>query len=321
MAYKNMYKGHMLKDRAFIITIIAFSLLVIIVGLQGTAIHRVLAPTPDLNNITGSSNTQGNNNILLLTKILAKNLENHIQKAGAILEVTSKLPQVRNVSYAHLLNQTLNTLHGIPQQADIEKRRVAKNMLSSNSDLQIVIFIMPNGDIYLDEPYSRQQILTITNLAFRDYFKGVIKTNDIYLGDPAPSASSGQMRSVIAVPVYSLKDNSTIVGVWAGGIDFAILNKELQSYNITSLDGSNGTDNTRIIYVGHNGQKIADSDINKSKTPESFATLNSFKNAISGQSGSTIDTIDNTKMLVTYQPVRVFNNTWTVLLMQPIPPQ
>jgi hypothetical protein len=49
---------------------------------------------------------------------VAKNLENHIQKAGAILEVTSKLPQVRNMSYVHLLNQTLNTLHGIPQYAD-----------------------------------------------------------------------------------------------------------------------------------------------------------------------------------------------------------
>jgi hypothetical protein len=312
----------MFKDKAFIITIIAFSLLVIIVGLQGTAIHRVLAATSNLNNIAGSSNTQGNNNNILLTKTLAKNLENHIQKAGAILEITSKLPQVRNVSYAHLLNQTLNTLHGIPQQDDIEKRQVAKNMLSSNSDFQIVIFIMPNGDIYLDEPYSRQQISTTTNLGFRDYFKGAIKTNDIYLGDPTPSASSGQMQSVIAVPVYSLKDNSTIAGVWAGGIDFGILNKELQLFNITSLDGSNGTNNTRVVYVGHNGQKIADSDINKSKTPEAFATLNSFKNAISGQSGSIIDTMDNnTKMLVTYQPVKAFHNTWVVLLMQPIPTQ
>jgi hypothetical protein len=213
-------------------------------------------------------------------------------------------------------------LHGIPQQADIEKRQQAKNMLSSNSDLQIVIFIMPNGDIYLDEPYSRQQISTITNLAFRDYFKGVIKTNDIYLGDPTPSASSGQMQSVIAVPVYSLKDNSTIVGVWAGGIDFAILNKELLSFNITSLDGSNSTYNTRVIYVGHNGQKIADSNINKSETPKSFANLNSFKNAINGQAGSITDIVDNnTKMLVTYQPVKVFHNTWVVLLMQPIPPR
>jgi hypothetical protein len=45
--------------------------------------------------------------------------------------------------------------------------------------------------------------------------------------------------------------------------------------------------------------------------------LTSFKNAIiNGQSGSTIETIGNTKMLVTYQPVNVFHNTWAVLLMQ-----
>jgi cell division protein FtsX len=70
-------------------------------------------------NTTDSNSIQ--NNISLITNILAKNLENRIQKAGAILEITSKLPQVRDVPYAHLLNQTLNTLHGIPQYADIEK--------------------------------------------------------------------------------------------------------------------------------------------------------------------------------------------------------
>ena len=299
------------------------SLLVIIVGLQGIAVHHrgvLAATTSDIssNNVTDSNSKNIQKNNILLTKILAKNLENHIQKAGAILEVTSKLPQVRNVPYAHLLNQTLNTLHGIPQNADTVKRQVAKDILSSNSDFQIVIFIMPNGDIYFDEPYSRQQISTANNLAFRDYFKGVIRTNDIYLGDPSRSVSLGQMQSVIAVPVYSLKDNSTVAGVWAGGIDFNALNKELQSLNITS--SSSDGNNTRVVYVGHNGQKVADSDVNKSKTPESFATLNSFKNAMNGQSGSTIDVADSKKMIVIYQPVRAFHNTWVVLLMQPIPP-
>ncbi len=147
-----------------IITIIAFSLVVVILGVQATAMHRVFAATSDLRNITSSNITEKNNNILL-TKILAKNLENHLQKAGAIVEITSKLPQVRNIPYAHLLSQTLDTLHGIPQYADIQKRQVAKDMLSSNSGFQIVVFIMPNGDIYFDEPYSRQQKLTTTNLA------------------------------------------------------------------------------------------------------------------------------------------------------------
>jgi hypothetical protein len=85
------------------------------------------------------------------------------------------------------------------------------------------------------------------------------------------------------------------------------------------LDSSSDSNNTRVVYVGHNRQKIADSDINKSKTPESFAAPNSFKNSINGQYGSTVDMVGNTKMLVTYQPVKIFHNTWAALLMQPIP--
>jgi hypothetical protein len=126
-----------------------------------------------------------------------------------------------------------------------------------------------------------------------------------------PTAAYGNREAVIAVPVYSLKDNSTIVGIWAGGIDFKILDKELQSIKLPSGE--------RVVYTGDKGQKVADSDVNKSKTPESFANLNSFKSAISGKSGSIIDTADNTKMLVAYQPVKAFHNTWVVLLMQPIP--
>jgi hypothetical protein len=77
----------------------------------------------------------------------------------------------------------------------------------------------------------------------------------------------------------------------------------------------------RVVYVDSKGQKIADSDINKNTIPESFSNLTSFKAGIGGQAGSTIDTVDNTKMLVAYQPVNAFHNTWVVLLMQPSPPQ
>ncbi|MGC2382234.1 MAG: hypothetical protein WA631_03895 [Nitrososphaeraceae archaeon] len=46
--------------------------------------------------------------------------------------------------------------------------------------------------------------------------------------------------------------------------------------------------------------------------------MNSFKDVINGKSGSLIDTVDNKKMLVTYQPVKAFHNTWVVFLMQPL---
>jgi hypothetical protein len=255
-------------------------------------------------NTTTSATTVNN----LITNILAKSLKNHLQKAGAIVEITSKLPQIRNVSYAHLLNQTLKTLHGIPQYADMEKRQVAKNMIASNSGLYKIFFIMPDGDMYLLEPYSVQKTLTANNYAFRDYFQSAIKTKDIYVGNVIVSkAASGDREAVIAIPVFSLKNNSTIVGVWGGSIDFGILNKELQLLKMPSGE--------RVVYAGYKGQKVADSDITKSMIPESFANLNSFKNAIKGQSGSTVDIVNNKKILVTYQPVKVFHNTWVVLMM------
>jgi hypothetical protein len=268
----------------------------------------------NINNTTNSNNSQNN---ILIANILTKNLENRIQKAGAILEITSKLPQVRDAPYADLLNQTLTTLHGIPQQADIEKRKLAQDILIADKDLEVIFSLMPNGDMYMEEPYYRQQNLTGDNFAFRDYYKGAVNTGNTYLGNIIISASSGLPQTNIALPVYSLKDNSTLAGIWAGSIDFNVLDKELQSLNLTSLD-----DNARVVYVDSNGQKAVDSDVNKSTAPESFANLNSFKAAISGQAGSTIDTVNNnTKMLVTYQPANAFHNTWAVLLIQSSTPQ
>ena len=303
-----------------LITTLCFLTIVIILSLNIGTVNledKFFEPFSAQANInTNYNSTDSNsiqNNISLITNILAKNLENRIQKAGAILEITSKLPQVRDVPYAHLLNQTLNTLHGIPQFADIEKRQVVKNILSSNNDLYEIFLLMPNGNMYFLEPYSIQQTLAVNNFAFRDYFQGAISTNDTYLGNVhTTAAASGARTAKIAVPTYSLKDNSTIAGVWAGSIDFNVLNKELQSLNLTSLG-----DSTRIVYVDGKGQKIADSDINKSKIPESFANLKGFKAAIGGLAASTIDTVNNTRMLVSYQPVNAFHNTWVVLLMQP----
>jgi hypothetical protein len=299
-------KSYRKKD-SLILLFLIISSLSIVAFLAIFSPDYINAVTSNTSNITNNNSTNS-----LITKILAKNLENHVKKAGAILNVTSKLPEVRSVPYGYLLNQTLHTLHGIPQYTDVEKRQVAKNILSSNSDLYEIALMMRNGDMYFSEPYSIQQSSILNNYAFRDYFQGAIKTNDTYLGNIiiSPSAAYGNREAVIAVPVYS---KSTIVGIWAGGIDFKILDKELQSLKLPS--------GKRVVYTGDKGQKVADSDINKGKTPESFANLNSFKNAISGKSGSIIDTVDNKKMLVTYQPVKAFHNTWVVLLMQPQLPQ
>ncbi len=121
-------------------------------------------------------------------------------------------------------------MHSIPQGADIEKRQIAKNIISGNRDLFRILFIMPNGDTYLVEPYSTQMIATVHNYAFRDYYQWAIKTNDTFLGNVIVTATADVRGAVIAVPVYSLIDNSTIVGLWAGVIDFNVLRTSITQH-------------------------------------------------------------------------------------------
>ena len=170
-----------------------------------------------INNINSSNaqNLQANNTqySMIITNLLANNLQNHLQEAGSVLKITSKLPQVNNASFAHLLNQTLTILHGIPKDADLKKRQIAQDVLSNYKDLQIIFFLMPNGNVYLEEPYSRQQNLTTNNLAYRDYFQGAIKTHNTYLGNVVTSVSSGHRQAVIAVPIYFGKDNSILLNI------------------------------------------------------------------------------------------------------------
>ena len=249
----------------------------------------------------------------LTISLLADNLENRLNKSAAILEITSKLPEVKNLSYASSLNQTLRTLHGIGRDLDIQKRKVAQNILSVDTDFETIFFLMPNGNIYMQEPYSRQLNLTKTSFDFRDYYKGAVSTHMTYLGNVIISASSGLPQANIAVPIYSAENNNSksLVGIWAGGLNLRIFSKSLQSLNLTN--------NERIVYVDYHGQKIADSDKKQGiiKKDESFANLQSFKNAVAGKTGSIIEAINGTKMLVSYHAVNAIQTRWVILDIQP----
>jgi hypothetical protein len=123
----------------------AYVLIAILLGIIAFLLYNAA-----LSNLGKTNDTESD---ATMVNLLSSNLENRLQAAGSILNVTSQLPQVRNVPYADTLGETLSTLHGIPKDADVEKRTVAQHILSSHKDFQIVLFIMPNGDIYFDEPY------------------------------------------------------------------------------------------------------------------------------------------------------------------------
>ncbi|WP_458746564.1 cache domain-containing protein [Candidatus Nitrosocosmicus sp. T] len=291
--------------------IASLTLLILAISLATQTLSNGQIPSE----INGNSN---NNNTAIFennayqahnyVKLLAQDMENRLEKAAAILELTGMLPEVKNVTSVNKLDETIGQQKGLPQNADIPKRQVAKDILEKYEEFQVVFFLMPNGDIYIEEPYSLQENLSKSNFAFRDYYKGVIANNDTFLGNVIVSASSGQNQAVMAVPIYS-GINGSLAGIWAGGLDMSEFNESLQLLNLTN--------NERIAYVDNLGKVVADSDILSANRNESFANLQGFQNAINGKSGTVKEIVNCTEMLVSYYPVKALFNNWAVLLIQP----
>jgi hypothetical protein len=84
--------------------------------------------------------------------IIANELEIKINKSGAILEITSRLPEVNSAPFASSISPQL---HGIPRDADLPKRKLAQDILDTDKDFQVIFFLMSNGDVYFVEPYSQ----------------------------------------------------------------------------------------------------------------------------------------------------------------------
>jgi hypothetical protein len=307
----------MLKIHSVVLIMVLSSLLITatLFSLQQTYMAMAQTMTTTMSSSSPTSQNQTKQIIVndrLTTRLLADSLANRLNKTAAILEVTSLLPQVRNTPYANSISPVL---HGIPQNLDSPKRAIAQHILSKYHDFDIVSFIMPNGNMYILEPYSQQAHLTKNNYAFRDYYKGAVGTHNTYLGGVIISTATGKKEAVISVPIYSNNSNQ-LVGIWAGDISLGAIEKSLQALNITT---DNTTHNERVVFVDQNGKKVADSvKALSGKQNESFASLRSFKNAENGTAGSIVEQFNDTKMLITYQPAKMHSTTWAILLMRPV---
>jgi hypothetical protein len=84
------------------------------------------------------------NKNIIIVRPLANHLETKLNKSVATLELASKLPQIRSPPNASLINPSF---HGIPKDADMEKRQVAQNILSIDKDFGRIFYLMPNGAV------------------------------------------------------------------------------------------------------------------------------------------------------------------------------
>src|SRR5215212_677685 len=287
-------------------------------GIIITSIILFSANSPSLSSIYAqdtqysNNNTNENNNSSFLINELEniKNiLESKVTKLATALQIASSLPQILQPPDVNLIDPKVN---GIPEDADIEKRKIGKILLDQFNEFLSFVFVLHNGDVYFDEPFERQLNRTVTNLSFRDYYQAVEQTKKTYLSDAIISITTGRNLAVIATPVINKENEMT--GILLGAINFNNYDKFLQSLNLQN--------NSRLVLIDKTGVKIGDSTENEtSVTKESFekkqfSNLTSFKLALEGKSGSTIEKFEGKESQITFLPYDLFQNKRILLFIQ-----
>jgi len=296
----------MLKISSFLFGIIAISSIILLFSANSPSISSIYAQDTQYYN-----NTTNENNSSLLNELenIKNILESKVTKLATALQIVSSLPQILQTPDINLIDSKIN---GIPENADIEKRKIAKILMDQFNDFASVVFLLNNGDVYFDEPFENQLNRTATNLSFRDYYQIVEQTKKTYLSDAIISKTTGRNLAVIATPVLNKENNMT--GILLGTINFNNYDKFLQSLNLQN--------NTRLVLIDKNGVTIGDSNENETSVSKysfekkQFSNLTSVKFALESKSGSIIEKFDGKESQITFLPYDLFQNKRILLLIQ-----
>lgn len=235
------------------------------------------------------------------TKALADIFATRIDKITDLLETTSRYPTVRNISYSDLVS---TEFMGIPESSDIEKRNVAKYLLKNESILGGVYFTLPNGDVYLGEPYSAQKQLPRINFADRDWYKGVSKTNETYISSVFLSASTRAPATAIALPVYQDDSKTKLVGYWVGIINIGPLWKTIKDEYLS--------ESQELNVIDHNGTEMFNTGKYNYTVIHSSPSFYENGNATTiDRNNATIRILAGHVMAISY-PIHIGSHVWTV---------
>ncbi len=297
----------MLKILSILFGIIAISSSIILFSANSSFITIYAQDTQYYNNTNENNNSSS---LLHELKNIKTILESKVTKLATALQIASNLPQILQPPDINLVDPKVK---GIPENADIEKRKIAKILLDQFKEINSILYYFNNGDIYFDEPFQDQLNLTATNFAFRDYYQVVNQTKKTYLSDAILSKATGLNLAVIATPVINHQNEP--IGILLGTINFNNYDKFLQSLNLQN--------NTRLVMIDKNGAKLGDSNENETSISTKsfekkgqFSNLTSFKYALEGKSGSIVEKFNGKESQITFLPYDIFQNKRILLFIQ-----
>lgn len=222
----------------------------------------------------------------------------------SLIEITAKQDSVTAPPDPSLL---VPKLHGVGEFNELAKRSLAKTILYSRNDIDTVFFALPNGDMYMIEPYQRQLDVVSTNFAFRDWYAGLMKTNSTYVSELFLPQGKTYNTVGIVTPVKS--QSGEFIGMWG-----VLVNLDEWTNQFTSIRLNK---NEHVFLVDHKGNLIIDSRNRDYKVMDSLLHLKSVSEVLKRKSGTVIETLDGSEMFVMYVPITVGSHTWGIIVAEP----
>lgn len=158
------------------------------------------------------------------------------------------LPEWKVLAHADLFDESIG---GIPQDVENNKRTIARNFIDEYGFQSFGITTL-DGQMYLLEPFSDQLSLSKFNFSDREWFQGVLNSDETFVSEVFVSSATNHPIIVISTQMYS--EDGDLIGMWGGGMDLEFLTAYLDNFRDT---------NTSIILVDSNDIIIADTnDVN-----------------------------------------------------------
>lgn len=232
----------------------------------------------------------------------ASSIENRIAEYVAAMETTSELPEVQSTDD---LDSISAMQMGIPEASDMEKRLVARQLLTEHTEFESIFFLTPTGDVYLGEPFEQQKQLPRLNYADRDWYQGANSTKAAYVSSVFMSAAIRAPAIAVAVPVFT---EDEVVGYWVAIVDLGDFTSRLAEF----------AGESRILLVDHNATEVADTERTTQLTElRSFASLQSVQKALAGEDGTLVEQVDGITMSTRFAQVDASPNTWAIIFFEP----
>jgi hypothetical protein len=222
----------------------------------------------------------------------------------SLMEITAKQESVTSVPHAHEISELL---HGIRDDQDPKKRSIARDILYNKENLDTVFFTLPNGDMYMIEPYPRQLAVVASNFAFRDWYRGVTKTQSTYVSELF--SPQGKDDNSIAIVTPARSESGMLIGIWGTLMRLDALAKQ--------FDGVNLNKNEHVFLVDHNGNLVLDSQQKSYKKLDSFLYLPSINLALNQNVGTISEKLNGHETFTIFAPITVGTHTWALIITEP----